>query len=33
MTQYNTVNVKLSNSQFNQLKPGIKIDTQVNLKI
>ena len=24
MTQYNTLNVKLSNSQFNNLKSGIK---------
>ena len=32
MTQYNTLNVKLSNSQINKLKSGIKSDTEV-LKI
>ena len=32
MTQYNTLNVKLSNSQLNKLKSGIKIDTEVALK-
>ena len=31
MTQYNTVNVKLSNLQLNQLKSGIKNSIQVNL--
>ena len=31
MTQYNTLNVKLSNSQLNKLKPGIKDGTQVTL--
>ena len=33
MTQYNTLNVKLSNSQFNKLKSGIKNGTEVTLKI
>ena len=33
MTQYNTLNVKLSNSQLNKLKLGIKNDTEVTLKI
>ena len=33
MTQYNTLNVKLSNSQLNKLKSGIKNDTKVNLKL
>ena len=33
MTQYNTLNVKLSNSQLNKLKSGIKNGTEVNLKI
>ena len=33
MTQYNTLNVKLSNSQLNQLKSGIKNNTEVTLKI
>ena len=33
MTQYNTLNVKLSNSQLNKLKSGIKNNTEVNLKI
>ena len=32
MTQYSTLNVKLSNSQLNKLKSGIKIDTEVALK-
>ena len=32
MTQYNTLNVKLSNSQLNRLKSGIKINTEVTLK-
>ena len=31
MTQYNTLNVKLSNSQLNKLKSGIKNDTEVTL--
>ena len=33
MTQYNTLNVKLSNSQLNKLKSGIKYSTEVTLKI
>ena len=33
MTQYNTLNVKLSNSQLNKLKSGIKNDTKVYLKL
>ena len=31
MTQYNTLNVKLSNSQLNKLKSQIKNDTKVTL--
>ena len=33
MTQYNTLNVKLSNSQINKLKSGIKNGTEVTLKL
>ena len=33
MTQYNTLNVKLSTSQFNKLKSGIKNGTEVSLQI
>ena len=33
MTQYNTVNVNLSNSQINRLKSGIRNGTEVTLKI
>ena len=33
MTQYNTLNVKLSNSQLNKLKCGIKNGAEVTLKI
>ena len=33
MTQYNILNVKLSNLQLNKLKAGIKIGTWVTLKI
>ena len=33
MTQYNTLNVKLSNSQLNKLKLGIKNGTEVTLKL
>ena len=33
MTRYNTLNVKLSNSQLNKLKCGIKNGTEVTLKI
>ena len=32
MTQYKTLNVKLSNLQLNQLKPGTKIGTEVTSK-
>ena len=33
MTQYETLNVELSNSQFNKLKSGIKNGTEVTLKL
>ena len=33
MTQYNTLNVKLSNSQVNELKSGIRNNTEVTLKL
>ena len=33
MNQYNTLNVKLSNSQLNKLKSGIKNGTEVALKL
>ena len=33
MTQYNTLNVKLSNSQLNKLNSGIKNGTEVILKL
>ena len=33
MTQYNTLNVKLSNSQLNKLKSGIKNSTEVTLNL
>ena len=33
MTQCNTLNVKLSNSPLNKLKPGIKNSTEVILKL
>ena len=33
MTQYNTLNVKMSNSQLNELKSGIKDGTEVTLKL
>ena len=33
MTQYNSVNVKLSNSQLNNLKSARKNGTEVTLKI
>ena len=33
MTQYNTLNIKLSNSQLNKLKLGIKDGTEVTFKI
>ena len=32
MTQFNTLNVKLSNSQVNKFKSGIKNGTQVTLR-
>ena len=33
MTQYKTLNVKMSNSQLNKLKYGIKNNTEVTLKL
>ena len=33
MYQYNTLNAKLSNSQLNKLKSGIKSGTEITLKI
>ena len=33
MTQYNTLNIKLSNSQLNKLKLGIENGTQVTLNL
>ena len=33
MTQYNTLDVKLSNSQLNKLKSGIQNGAEVTLKI
>ena len=33
MTQYNTLNVKLSNSQLNKLKSGTKNGTEITLKL
>ena len=33
MTQYNGLNVKLSNSQLNKLKPAIKNKTEVVLRL
>ena len=33
MTQYNSLNVKLSNSQMNKLKPAIKNETDVILRL
>ena len=33
MTQFKSLNVKLSNSQLNKLKFGIKNDNEVNLKL
>ena len=33
MTKYNTLNVKLSNSQLTKLKSGIKNGTQVTLNL
>ena len=33
MTQYNILNVKLSNSQLNKLKSGVKNGTEVTLNV
>ena len=33
MTQYNTLNIKLSNSHINQLKSGIRNGTELTLNI
>ena len=33
MTQYNSLNVKLSNSKINKLKSAIKIETEVVLRV
>ena len=33
MTQYNILNIKLSNSQFNKLKSGVKNGTEITLKL
>ena len=33
MTQYNTLNKKLSNSQLNKSKSGIKSSTEVTMKL
>ena len=33
MAQYNTLNVKLSNSQINKLKSGIKNGTEITWKL
>ena len=33
MTQYNTLNIKLSNSHLNKLKSGIKNCSEVTLKL
>ena len=33
MTQYNSLNVKLSNSQLNKLKSAIKSETEVVLRL
>ena len=33
MTQYNSLNVKLSNSQLNKLKSAIKNETEVVLRL
>ena len=32
MTQYNSLNVMLSNSQHNKLKSAIKIETEITLR-
>ena len=33
MTQYNSLNIKLSNSQLNKLKSAIKSETEVGLRL
>ena len=33
MTQYNTLNVKLSNSRLNKLKSGLKNGTEITLNL
>ena len=33
MAQYNNFNIKLSNSQFNKLKSGTKIGSEVTLNL
>ena len=33
MTQYDTLNVKLSNSQLNKLKSAIKNETEITLNL
>ena len=33
MTQYNTLNIKLSNSHLNKLKSGMKNGSEVTLKL
>ena len=33
MTKQNTLNIRLSNSQLNKLKPGIKSGNEVNLNV
>ena len=33
MTQYNTLNVELSNSQLNKLKSGMKNGTEITLNL
>ena len=33
MAQYNILNVKLSNSQLNKLKPGIKNGTEATINL
>ena len=33
MTQYNSLNIKFSNSQFNKLKSGIKNGTEISLNL
>ena len=33
MTQYNSLNIKLSNSQFNKFKSAIKIETELVLRL